>query len=143
MSKDKANVLVLCTGNSCRSQMAEGFLRTLAGERFNIYSAGSVPKQRIHPLAVRVMQEVDIDLSQQHPKDVREFLGRLSVRHLIVVCSEADKECPRIFPNILNRLYWPIDDPDAYEGSEVAKLREFRRVRDDIRTRIEGWLASQ
>lgn len=143
MSKDKANVLVLCTGNSCRSQMAEGFLRKMAGDRFNVYSAGSVPKERIHPLAVRVMQEVDIDLNLQHPKDVKEFLGRLSVRHLIVVCSAAEKECPRIFPNVLDRLYWPIDDPDAYEGSEDAKRIEFRRVRDDIRARIEGWLANQ
>ena len=140
MLTDKPNILVLCTGNSCRSQMAEGFLRALASDRFHVESAGSMPKEQIHPLAIRVMNEVDIDLSSQRPKDVKEFLGRLAVRHLIVVCSSADKECPRIFPNILDRTFWPVDDPDAYEGTETEKLAEFRRVRDEILARIEAWL---
>lgn len=143
MPLDKPNILVLCTGNSCRSQMTEGFLRHLAGDRFHVFSAGSVPKEQIHPLAVRVMQEAGVSLDGQRPKDVKEFLGRLAVRHLIVVCSSADRECPRIFPNILDRIYWPIDDPDAFRGSEAATLAEFRRVRDDIRSRVEKWLAEQ
>lgn len=136
----KPNILVLCTGNSCRSQMAEGFLRQLAGDRFNVFSAGTEPKDEIHPLARQVMNEVGIDISDQHPKGLEEFLGRLAVRHLIIVCTGADENCPRIFPGLGERLFWPFDDPAAFEGSPEETLDEFRRVRDEIKERITLWL---
>jgi arsenate reductase (thioredoxin) len=134
------NILVLCTGNSCRSQIAEGYLRHFAGERFNAYSAGTEPATKVHPLAVKVMAEEGIDISMQRPKPVAEYLGRMAVRYLILVCGGANESCPRIWPGMLNRLFWPFDDPAAVEGPEDEKLREFRRVRDEIRQRIQSWL---
>jgi arsenate reductase len=136
----KQNILVLCTGNSCRSQMAEGFFRELAGDRFNVYSAGTDPRPEIHPLAADVMDEVSIDISAQRPKDLKEYLGRLPVRYLIIVCSGADQSCPRIFPGLSERLFWPFDDPAQFQGSPAETIAEFRRVRDEIRERIEQWL---
>lgn len=136
----KPNVLVLCTGNSCRSQMAEGFLRALAGDRYNVQSAGTEPRPEVHPLAIEVMNEVGIDVSAQHPKDLKEFLGKLPVRHLIIVCSGADENCPRIFPGLSERLYWPFDDPAQFQGTPEGTISEFRRVRDEIKDRIVEWL---
>jgi len=132
------NILILCTGNSCRSQMAEGYFRALAGDRFQVYSAGMSPKNRVHPLAVEVMAEDGVDVSTQQPKDLSEFLGRLPVSYLIIVCSRADESCPSVFPGMGQRLYWPFDDPDAFEGA--AARNEFRRVRDEIKARIQSWL---
>jgi arsenate reductase (thioredoxin) len=132
------NVLVLCTGNSCRSQMAEGYLRQLAGDRFTVHSARLSPKVRVHPLAVEVMAEDGVDISAQRPKDLGQFLGKLPVAHLIIVCSNADESCPRIFPGMDERHYWPFDDPDKYEGPNA--IQEFRRVRDGIQARIQQWL---
>jgi len=124
------NVLVLCTGNSCRSQMAEGYLRQLARDRFTVHSAGLAPKESVHPLAVEVMAEDGIDISAQQPKDLEQFLGKLPVAQLIIVCSNADESCPRIFPGMGERHYWPFDDPDKHEGPNA--IQEFRRVRDGI-----------
>jgi len=135
------NILILCTGNSCRSQIAEGYFRELAGDRFNVYSAGLSPRQQVHPLAVKVMAEDGVDISGQKPKDLDLYLGKLAVSYLIIVCSRADESCPRVFPGMGQRLYWPFDDPDAFEGDEEATLNEFRRVRDQIRQRIRWWLA--
>jgi arsenate reductase len=114
--------------------MAEGFLRQLAGDQFDVYSAGTEPKPEVHPRAVQVMAEAGIDISSQHPKDLREFLGRLPVRSLIIVCSGADQSCPRVFPGLGERLYWPFDDPAE------SDITEFRRVRDEIKARIVAWL---
>jgi arsenate reductase (thioredoxin) len=136
----KSNVLFLCTGNSCRSQMAEGLLRSLVGETFNVYSAGTDPATHVHPLAVDVMAEHDIDISAQYPKKVSEFLGRLPVQHLIIVCEGADGACPRIFPGVMNRHLWPFDDPASFVGSPEATKEKFRTVRDQIETRIKQWL---
>jgi arsenate reductase len=136
----KPSVLFLCTGNSCRSQMAEALLRRLGGDRFDAYSAGTEPAERVHPLAVQVMAERGIDLSQHQPKSVSRFLGRLPVRHLIIVCDGANEKCPRVFPGMLNRMFWPFDDPAAFVGSEAATLEKFRDVRDQIETRIHQWL---
>ena len=133
----KPNVLILCTGNSCRSQIAEGYLRHLAGDRFDVHSAGMSPKDDVHPLAVEVMAEDGVDISAQRPKDISEFLGRIAVRYLVVVCDKANETCPRIFPGMLNRLYWPFDDPDG------KGIEEFRRVRDEIKQRIQSWLAGK
>jgi arsenate reductase len=135
-----SNILVLCTGNSCRSQIAEGFLRRLAGDRFDVYSAGTEPKHEVHPLAVEVMQEVGIDISGHRPKGLKKFLGRLPVRYLIIVCSGADQSCPWIFPGLSERLYWPFEDPAQFDGSPEETIAEFRRVRDEIRERIVAWL---
>jgi arsenate reductase len=137
----KPNILILCTGNSCRSQMAEGYLRHFAGDRFQVYSAGTFPKDHVHPLAVQVMDEDGVDISRQRPKDVGDFLGRIPVRYLIIVCDKANASCPTIFPGMLARLYWPFDDPDAFHGDEDETLAEFRRVRDQIKERIQEWLS--
>jgi len=139
---NKPHVLVLCTGNSCRSQMAEGFLRALAGDRFEVHSAGTRPAEAVHPLAVQVMAEAGIDISAQQPKSVQAYLGRLQVAHLIIVCDGANEECPRIFPGVLlHRHFWPFDDPARFTGTDEQVLTGFRRVRDEIRDRIEAWLA--
>ena len=137
---DKANVLFLCTGNSCRSQMAEGLLRRAAGDLLGAYSAGTNPAAAVHPLAIQVMAELGIDISDQRPKNVKEYLGRVGFRYLIIVCGSADKDCPTAFPGVLHRLFWPFDDPAAFRGSPEETMAEFRRVRDEIRARLEAWL---
>ncbi len=109
--------------------MAEGFLRKYAGEIFAVHSAGTDPAERINPLAIEVMAERGIDISGQEPKPVSNFLGRLLVRHLIIVCDGANEKCPRTFPNVLNRLFWPIDDPATFVGSPSAMRDKFREVR--------------
>jgi len=138
--ENNPSVLFLCTGNSCRSQMAEGFLREFGGDRFTAYSAGTDPAERVHPLAVQVMSEKGIAISEGEPKNVSQFLGRLPVRHLIIVCDGANEKCPRIFPGMMNRLFWPFDDPAVFIGSEAATLEKFRTVRDQIESRIKKWL---
>jgi arsenate reductase (thioredoxin) len=141
--KGKPNILVLCTGNSCRSQIAEGYLRHYAGDRFGVHSAGTNPAEGVHPVAIEVMTEDGIDISDGRPKDVKEFLGRLALRYLIIVCGGANESCPRIFPGISQRLYWPFDDPAAFRGTEHETLEEFRRVRDEIKQQILTWLESE
>lgn len=136
----KPNILVLCTGNSCRSQMAEGYLRHLGGYLFNVHSAGTEPKDEVHPLAVQVMREIGIDISEQRPQGIKDFLGRLPVRYLIIVCSGANENCPRVFPGLAERIFWPFDDPAQFKGTPEETTAEFRRVRDEIRERIAEWL---
>lgn len=138
----KPNVLFLCTGNSCRSQMAEGLLRKHGGDRFEVHSAGTDPAAEVHPLAVEVMRELGVDISAQRPKGVGDLLGRLAVRHLIIVCDGANESCPRIFPGMLHRHFWPFDDPAAFRGSPEATREKFRAVRDQIDARIQEWLAT-
>jgi len=140
MSERKKSILVLCTGNSCRSQMAEGFLREYAGDSFDICSAGFEPKDEIHPYAKQVMREIGCDISSQYPKGTNEYLGRLAVTHLIIVCANAEEKCPRIFLGALNRWYWPFDDPAAATGTAEDRLVKFRQVRDQIRQKIREWI---
>ena len=135
----KPIVLILCTGNSCRSQMAEGFLRHYQSDKFEPHSAGTQPQPRIHPLAVKVMAEKGIDISGQHPKNLGEYLGRAPVRHLLIVCDKANGTCPRIWPGAYTRAYMPFDDPAAFVGDEETKLAEFRRVRDQIGEAMRTW----
>jgi arsenate reductase len=135
----ESRVLFLCTGNSARSQMAEAFLRRHGGDRFAVFSAGLEPKG-INPFTRRVMAEKGYDLADQRSKDVFEYLGKTHFGHIITVCSNAEQRCP-IFPGIAQRLYWPFDDPAAFEGTDEDKLAEFRRVRDQIEARILAWLA--
>ena len=133
------NVLILCTQNSARSQMAEGILRKYVGDRFNIYSAGLNP-DRIHPMVEPVMREIGIDISGQRSKGVELYLGRLTAHYLIIVCQNVERHCPKIFPGPGERLYWPFDDPAAVEGTEEEQLAVFRRVRDEIAARLRAWL---
>lgn len=134
-------VLFLCTGNSCRSQMAEGFLRAWAGNRFDVRSAGSAPKPVIHPLAIEVMREIGIELDSQSPKSVNEYFGRLSVHHVVFVCKRAETNCPYLYPGVLDRQSWPFEDPAAFVGSPQATLEKFREIRDQIGARIQKWLS--
>jgi arsenate reductase len=132
-------VLILCTGNSCRSQMAEGFLKRYHGEKYDVQSAGTDPKPEIHPLAVRVMNEIGIDISMQRPKPLAEFLGHAPVRHLLIVCNKADGTCPRIWPGTYTREYLPFGDPAEFVGAEVETLEEFRKIRDEIGSAMKTW----
>ena len=141
MDAHKPTILILCTGNSCRSQIAEGLFRHYAEERYDIHSAGLRPAKEVHPLAVQVMAEKGVDIRDQKPKDVSIYLGRLSVRTLFVVCHQAEAQCPRIFPGMLSRVFWPLDDPAAFEGTEAESLDKFRLVRDELERRIQTWLS--
>jgi arsenate reductase (thioredoxin) len=133
----KPTILILCTGNSCRSQMAEGILRAAAGGLVNVQSAGSKPAGGVHPLAVTVMAEIGIDISGQRSKHLNELLDQ-PVHTVITVCGNADAACP-IFPGQLKRHHWPFDDPAHAVGSERERLEVFRRVRDEIRKRFEAY----
>ena len=135
----KPIVLVLCTGNSARSQMAEAFLRQYQGDTYEVHSAGTEPKDRVHPLAVRAMAEVGIDLGAARPKSTSDFLGRVPVRHLLIVCDNANQSCPRAWPGAFTRSFVPFDDPAAFVGSEEDGLAEFRRVRDQIAATMKTW----
>ena len=138
-TRRKQSVLFLCTGNSCRSQMAEALLRHHASGRFEAFSAGLQPKP-IHPLTVAVMEEKGIDTSLHRSKDVTEYLGRKRFDYVIIVCDGANRSCPAVFPGVNHRLFWPFDDPAAFEGGKEETLEAFRRVRDQIDARIQTWL---
>ena len=138
---NKTRVLFLCTGNSARSQMAEALLRRYAGWNFDVYSAGLQPRE-IHKYTYAVMLEIGIDMSEQRSKPLTEFLGRVHFGYLITVCSKAEEDCP-IFPGVSNRLYWPFDDPVAFEGNAQEKLDKFRQARQEIDEKIREWLASK
>ena len=137
--KTKPVVLFLCTGNTARSQMAEAFLKKYAGDRFEVYSAGYEPKE-INPYTVKVMEEAGFDLSGQYAKGVGDFLGKMDIRFLIIVCDRAEETCPKTFPGILHRFFWPFEDPAACPGTEAEKLAKFREIRDKIHNRIQVWL---
>lgn len=126
----KSSVLILCTGNSCRSHMAEGILRQAAGDLVEVHSAGSKPAGYVHPKAIQVMREIGIDLSAHTSKHMDEFLGG-RVTTVITVCGNADQACPR-FPGQVHRHHWGFSDPAHSIGTEEEILAEFRRVRDEI-----------
>ena len=119
--------------------MAEAFLRTYHGDRFIASSAGTEPKPTVHSLAVQAMKEAGIDISGQRPKDIKEFLGRAPVRHVLIVCDNANQSCPRIWSGSFSRTFMPFDDPAAATGSEAEKLAVFRRVRDQIDQAMRQW----
>lgn len=141
MQSDKPTVLILCTGNSCRSHLAEGILRAAAGDVLNVQSAGSKPAGYVHPMAIRVMQEIGIDISQHHSKHLSEFLNQ-PVETVITVCGNADQACP-IFPGQVNRHHFPFYDPAKAEGTEEEVLKVFRQVRDEIRRMFEAYAAGR
>ena len=113
-----------------------------AADRYAAYRAGTNPADCVHPLAIKVMAENGLDINAQMPTNVGEYLGRLSVRHLIVVCDAANEKCLRVWPG-MNRMFWPFDDPAVFVGSQAATLEKFRAVRDQIETRIKQWLEAE
>ena len=138
-----ARVLFLCTGNSCRSQMAEGLLRNLAPAAYESLSAGSRPAEAVHPMAIAVMQELEIDISAQQPKSIEVFLaGEQPVPNIVIsVCAKASEECPAFTGAEVLSMSLPFDDPAAAEGDDEEKLAVFRRVRDEIREPLQQALA--
>ncbi len=135
----KRKILIVCTGNSARSQMAEGLLRHEGGDRFLVFSAGTKPGS-VRPEAIAVMAEAGVDLSGHRSKSVEEFVGQ-PLDFVITVCDSARETCP-VFPGSVTRLHWPFEDPAAVEGSEEVRKAAFRRVRDQIHARIRAFLQS-
>ena len=135
----KPSVLILCTGNSCRSHLAEGILRAAAGDLVEVHSAGSKPAGHVHPKAIQVMREIGLDISGHTSKHMKEFLDR-PITTVITVCGNADQACP-IYPGQVNRHHWRFDDPAHATGTEEEILAQFRRVRDEIRKVFEAYAA--
>ena len=133
----KKRVLILCTGNSARSQMAEGLFRHEGGAGFDVFSAGTKPTQ-VRAEAIAVMKEVGIDISEHRSKSVDEFVG-VPLDLVITVCDNANESCP-VFPGKTQRLHWPFEDPASVEGSEDERKAAFRRVRDQIHRRVRAFL---
>ena len=134
-------VLILCTGNSCRSHIAEGILRAAAGDKLRVASAGSKPAGYVHPLAIRALAEIGIDISSHHSKHLGEFLAQ-DVETVITVCGNADQVCP-MFPGQVNRHHWGFDDPAHATGSEEEQFVVFRRVRDEIARVFRAYAAGR
>ena len=131
-------VLILCTGNSARSQMAEGLLRHDGAGRFEVFSAGISPTQ-VRSEAIRVMQELGIDISNHRSKSIDEFVG-LEFDYVITVCDNARQTCP-VFPGNAKRIHWSIRDPAGVHGGEEERLSAFRRIRDELRRKFQSFLA--
>ncbi len=123
-------ILILCTGNSCRSQMAEGFLKAF-DEQLQVYSAGTEPSEKVNPYAIKVMQELGVDLSHNHPKSVDEFLGE-EFDYVITVCDGAKESCPAFTGKVRHRLHIGFEDPADARGTEEEITNTFRRIRDEI-----------
>jgi len=138
MSKPK--VIFLCTGNSARSQMAEGLLRSMAGEQFEVFSAGTEPKGRILPEVEVAMREAGIDISGQRSKSVMEYMGKQVFAYVITVCSDAEENCPAVFLSMGTHEHWPFDDPAKVDDSK--RLETTRRLRDEMKGRLQQWLDS-
>lgn len=135
--EDKKRVLILCTGNSARSQMAEGLLRRDGAGRFEVESAGVI-ESFVRPQAIAAMDEIGIDITGHRSKSVDEFDGR-EFDYVITVCDNAKESCP-VFPGKTQRIHWSFDDPAEAEGSDEEKLAVFRRVRDEIRERLNEFI---
>lgn len=133
---EKRRVLILCTGNSARSQMAEGLLRARAGDRFEVFSAGSKPSF-VNPYAIRAMSQRGIDISGQSSKHLSEYLDQ-PFDYVITVCDNAAETCP-VFPGRAQRIHWSFPDPAAAQGSDADILAAFIRVRDDLEARFSAW----
>jgi arsenate reductase (thioredoxin) len=131
---EKKQVLILCTGNSARSQMAEGILRSIAGDRFDVESAGVEPSV-VRPEAIDAMHEIGIDISGHRSKSVDEFIGR-AFDYVITVCDNARDKCP-VFPGHAKQIHWGFEDPAAVEGGKDERLAAFRKVRDQIRETLQ------
>jgi arsenate reductase len=141
MMNAKPRVLILCTGNSCRSHMAEGILRAAAGDILEVCSAGSDPAGYVHPQAIAALGEIGIDLSGHTSKHMNDFLDR-EVETVITVCGNADQACP-VFPGQVNRHHWPFNDPAKATGTAEEITAEFRQVRDEIRQVFQAYAAGR
>jgi len=137
----KPTVLILCTGNSCRSHIAEGILREAAGDSINVQSAGSKPAGHVHPLAIQVMKEIGIDISEHHSKHMDEYTSQ-KIETVITVCGNADQACPT-FPGQVNRHHLGFDDPAHATGTDEDKIKVFRRVRDEIKLVFGAYAAGR
>ena len=135
---NKQKVLFVCTGNSCRSQMAEGMLRHYGKDKFEVFSAGLEPSY-VHPLANKTMSESGIDITNQHSQTVNEFLGE-DFSYVITVCDSAKELCP-VFPGKYKAIHWGIEDPASAEGTETERMKDFRRVRQNILERINHFIS--
>ena len=134
-------VLFLCTGNSCRSHMAEGWLRKLGGDSYEAFSAGAKPAGYVHPLAIAAMREVEVDIVPHQSKSLSLYSGQ-EFNYVITVCDRAREACP-VFPGAAKQLHWGFDDPAHAEGSAEQKMTVFRRVREEIKHRIQSFLTSE
>ncbi len=134
----KTKALFLCTGNSCRSQMGEGLLRHLAGDKYEVFSAGVEPS-RIHPMSILVMDEIGVDIRHQSSDDVNDYLNS-GIDIVISVCDHAAQTCPT-FPGNLERIHWSLEDPFHGWDVDESKLPDYRKTRDDLKQRIEEFLA--
>ena len=137
----KAKVLFLCTGNSARSQIAEGLLRAMASEHFDVFSAGTEPKDSILPEVQEAMREIGIDISKQWSKSVTEYLGKTHFAHVITVCADAEENCPAVFLNMGTHEHFPFDDPA--KADEEQRLELARNVRNQIEQRLHLWLTER
>lgn len=133
----KPKVLILCTGNSCRSHMAEGILRHAAGDVLDVFSAGSKPAGFVHPIAIEVLRELDIDISRHESKHLDQFLSA-GIDVVITVCDNANDSCP-VFPGPVRRHHWGFEDPPKAARSGESEIDAFRRIRDEIRTVFEAY----
>ena len=136
----KRSVLILCTGNSARSQMAEGILRQIAGDNFDVESAGVEPSS-VRSEAIDVMREIGVDISSHRSKSVDEFVNQ-QFDYVITVCDHAKDNCP-IFPGNATRIHWSFEDPAAVRGPDEKRLTAFRSIRDEISERLEKFVAEQ
>lgn len=137
----KPAVLILCTGNSARSHLAEGILKAAAGDILEVYSAGAKPMGFVHPLAVIAMDEIGIDIRAHRSKHLREFLNQ-PIETVITVCGNVDQVCP-VFPGQVNRMHWGFDDPAKAMGTAEDRLNAFRRVRDQMKEKFEAYAAQR
>lgn len=128
-------ILVLCTGNRCRSQMAHGILKNIDSQ-LDVHSAGIKPASEVHPLGIKVMAEIGIDISKHYPKHVEQYLSE-TWDYVITVCGGANENCPIFIGKVGKRLHIGFDDPDAFKGTEEEILPEFRRVRDEIKKKMQ------
>lgn len=136
----KARALFVCTHNSARSQIAEGMLRHLAGDRFEAFSAGT-EATHVRPQAIEAMAEVGIDISEQYPKALKTYLGKQFFNYLVILCARAEEQCPKTFPEVGTRFSWVFDDPRRDEDLPYdSTLERFREIRDEIELKIRDWL---
>ena len=135
--ENKTKVIFICTGNSCRSQMAEGLLRDMAGNRFEVFSAGSHPS-RLHPASIIVMAELEIDISNHSADSIDEYLDK-NIDIIITVCDNARQVCP-VFPGNVKRIHWSIDDPFHGWGAEPSDLIPYRETRETLKDRLESFI---
>ena len=137
---DELRVLILCTGNSARSQMAEGLLRDMAGDRIEVASAGVAPTH-VRPEAIEAMKEIGIDISNHRSKSIDEFITQ-AFDYVITVCDNANQHCP-MFPGACRRIHWSIEDPAAVEGDDKTRLAAFRRARNELRERLGKFIEDE